>query len=367
MHSLQSIVEAVHMDSEQIYDHLSGVLLGTAVGDALGLFMEGLSARTIASWFASDINRYYLLGNTGFVSDDTEQSALVAQSIIRYPDDCAKCTRAFQMSMLGWFCRMPFGVGRATSFACLRMLVGSRKTGICSAGNGAAMRAAIIGLFFHDDQQRRLQFGTSLASATHVDPRAVDGALFVAEMAAAAYFNRQVADTDARYRCFDAAIKVVNDSSLRTVLMTARTLASQEVTIGDAGQRLGCSGFVNHSVPLSTFAFLRCGGDSLTALQCVIKAGGDTDTNAAIVGAWCGALYGELGLPQELVSKINDGPFGPRHLRELAKALAARKNGNEFVVPTYSWPLSLARNVALLPVIVSHALLRIGRSGTLRP
>jgi len=350
-----------------MYDHLSGVLLGTAVGDALGLFMEGLSAKAIASWFASGIDRYYLLGNIGFVSDDTEQSALIAQSLILHPDDCARCTRAFQMSMLGWFCRLPFGIGRATSFACLRMLVGARETGIRSAGNGAAMRAAIIGVYFYDDQQLRVQFGTSMARVTHVDARAVDGALFVAEMAAAAFVSRQATGEDARYRCFDAAIKVVNESSMRTALLTAYTLAAQKTPIEEARQRLGSSGFVNHSVPLSAFVFLRFGGDSLAALQAVIRAGGDTDTNAAIVGAWCGALHGEQGLPQELIDKINDGPFGPRHLRELARALATRKNGSESLVPTYWWPLALARNVALLPIIVSHALLRIFRGGSLRP
>ncbi len=62
------------------YEHLTGVLLGTAVGDALGLYMEGLSAKSIATWFPTGINRYYLVGNTGFVSDDTEQSALIAQA-----------------------------------------------------------------------------------------------------------------------------------------------------------------------------------------------------------------------------------------------------------------------------------------------
>ncbi len=350
-----------------MYDHLSGVLLGTAVGDALGLFMEGLSSKTIASWFPSGIDRYYLLGNIGFTSDDTEQSALVAQSLIRYPDDYMKCTRAFQMSLLGWFCRLPFGIGRATSLSCLKMLFGARKTGIRSAGNGAAMRAAIVGVFFHDDQQQRIKFGTSLARVTHIDARAVDGALFAAEMAAAAYSMRQLTDEDARNMCFDAALEVVNETSLRAALLTAYTLFKQQATIEDARQRLGCSGFVNHSIPLSAFVFLRFGGDSLTALQTVIRAGGDTDTHAAIVGAWCGALHGEQGLPQELINRINNGPFGPSHLRELAKSLTARRQGNMSEVPVYSWTLSLARNVALLPLILSHALLRIGRGGSLRP
>ncbi len=85
-------------------DRLAGVLLGTALGDALGLPMEGLSARTIARRFGR-VDRFYLIGKTGFVSDDTEQAALVAQSLARSPGDVTGCVRAFRKSLLGWFLR----------------------------------------------------------------------------------------------------------------------------------------------------------------------------------------------------------------------------------------------------------------------
>ncbi len=53
-----------------------GVLHGTAIGDALGLACEGLSAGVIAKRFGR-VDRYRLFGAIGWVSDDTEQSALV--------------------------------------------------------------------------------------------------------------------------------------------------------------------------------------------------------------------------------------------------------------------------------------------------
>lgn len=347
-----------------LYDRLSGTLLGTAVGDALGLYMEGLSANSIGSQFSSGIDRYYLLGNVGFVSDDTEQSALIAQALIGNPPDIARTVRAFRASMLGWFCRMPFGVGRATSQSCMKILTGAKTTGIRSAGNGVAMRAAIIGVFFHDDRELRIQFGTTLAEVTHIDARAVEGGLFVAEMAAALYAcaNREGAD---RNRCFDEAVKVVNDTSLQKALMSAKELSTRQASFDEAGKELGCTGFVNHSVPLATFMFLRYGDDCLTALQSAIKAGGDTDSNAAIVGAWCGALHGESGLPKLLIDKINDGPFGPTHLRKLARALADCKDGKDAAVPGYLWPIAFVRNVALIPIILTHTTLRLIRRGKL--
>src|SRR5687767_13453710 len=94
-------------------DRLAGTLLGTALGDALGLPAEGMTARAIARRFGR-VDRFRLLGRTGFVSDDTEQAALVAQSLARHPDNLDHCVGAFRRSFLGGFCRVPWGVGRAT-------------------------------------------------------------------------------------------------------------------------------------------------------------------------------------------------------------------------------------------------------------
>jgi ADP-ribosyl-[dinitrogen reductase] hydrolase len=349
------------IENEHISDYLAGALLGTAIGDALGLFTEGMSGRTIEALFKSGITRYHLIGDIGFVSDDTEQSALIAQALVKHSDDKLKCSRAFQKSMVGWFLRMPFGVGRATSFSCLRMMTGSKNTGINSAGNGAAMRAAVVGVFFYDDKENRIKFGTSLATVTHTDRRAIDGALFAAEVAAEAFANRQNLDDEVRYRCFDEAIKVVSEKSLHEALVLARSLSTQNASIEQATARLGNSGFVNHTIPFSMFVFLRFGSDCLTAIQSAIKGGGDTDTNAAIVGAWCGALYGERGLPHALINQINDGPFGPSHLRALAKALESVKLGQHVKVPEYSCVVALARNLGLYPIILSHAFVRLVR------
>ena len=90
------------------------------------------------------------LGRVGFVSDDTEQSALVAQSLARHPSDPDACVRAFRRSLLGWFLRLPWGIGLGTLRACARIAVGLRRSGVATAGNGAAMRAAIVGVFFLD-------------------------------------------------------------------------------------------------------------------------------------------------------------------------------------------------------------------------
>lgn len=319
-------------------DRMTGVLLGTAVGDALGLVCEGMSAKRIARRFGR-LDRYHLLGRTGYVSDDTEQSALVAQSLARHPDDLDRCVRSFRRSLLGWFWRLPWGIGMATIRSSFKILLGLKRSGVRSAGNGSAMRAAIVGAFFHDRPEKRREFGAAISLVTHTDDRAVQGALFVAELVAAGP---------------EEARKIVTEPLLAAALDEAAALAKRGAPTSEAAEKLKTTGYVVHTVPFALYCYLRYGDSPLLALQECIAAGGDTDSIAAILGAWLGARHGEAGLPAHLLAELNDGPFGPSHLRGLAASLASGAPP-----PRYSWVRALLRNLALYPVVIAHGLRRI--------
>ena len=336
-------------------DRLAGTLLGTALGDALGLATEGMSARAIARRFGR-VERFHLFGTTGFISDDTEQSALVAQCLARHPDDVERCVRSFRRSLLGWFCRLPWGVGLATVRACIRIGLGFTRSGVYSAGNGAAMRAAIIGAFFADRPHEREKFGRALAEVTHRDPRAIEGALYVAELAAACVQSQSGTQPEI---CQQAARRCVSVTTLGAAIDRARDLALRGASTGDAARSCGTSGFVLESVAFATFGFMRYGADPVLALTEVIGAGGDTDSIAAILGAWLGALHGEAALPQVLIDRIDDGPFGPTHLRALAECLASIGSDAPAAIPRYSVIAALFRNLLLYPVVLAHGLRRL--------
>jgi ADP-ribosylglycohydrolase len=334
-----------------LHDRLSGVLLGTAVGDALGLPMEGMSARAVARAFPR-LDRYFLLGRTGFVSDDTEQTALVAQSLARHSASRERCVRAFRRALLAWFLRLPWGIGFGTLRACLRIALGLAKTGVASAGNGAAMRAAVVGVFFRDDPVARRAFTEDLARVTHTDPRAVAGAHFVAELAARAALHDEA---EGRGEIVEAALGAIAEPSLRDAIERARQVAADGVSVETASRTLGSSGYVVHSVAIAVFTFLRFGHDPGLAIAETVRAGGDTDSNAAIVGAWTGALHGQSALPSHLIADLHDGPFGPAHLRALAADLESARRGEVGSRAGYSWLGALARNLALYPVVLVHA------------
>jgi ADP-ribosylglycohydrolase len=69
--------KAMNMHKEAI----SGCILGTAIGDAMGLPYEGLSPGRARRLF-TPLDRYHLLFNRGLVSDDTEYTCMVAQALI---------------------------------------------------------------------------------------------------------------------------------------------------------------------------------------------------------------------------------------------------------------------------------------------
>lgn len=329
-------------------DRLAGVLVGTAVGDALGLPVENLSARRIERLFGR-VTRFRFLGRTGYVSDDTEQSAFVADSLVRAGDDPARGARAFAWRLRGWVLRAPFGVGLATLRACAKLLLffPPTRSGVRSAGNGAAMRSAVLGAFFANEPQRRAAWSDAIARVTHTDPRGVQGAGYVAALAAqaASFASDRAPDLLA------AAQGVVDDASLLEGIAAAQRLAQAGAPTEDAARALGTTGFVLHTVPFAAYVFARWGADARRAIEEAANAGGDTDTIAAIVGALVGARHGLSGLPQDLVEHLEDGPLGRTHLKALAHALAS---GVPARPPGFSAFKLLARNLLLVPVILGH-------------
>ncbi|TBR20009.1 ADP-ribosylglycohydrolase family protein [bacterium] len=328
-------------------DRLVGTLLGTAVGDALGLPAEGLSAADVRRRWGR-LTRYRLLGPVGFVSDDTEQSALVAQSLARHPDDPERCAAAFRRSLVAWFWRLPWGVGLATVRACLRASFGLTPSGVASAGNGAAMRSAVVGTFFREDAARRRSFAETLARVTHLDPRAVQAAVFVADVAAGAASGLSPA------AAVGAAAAGVSHPELSKALARVKGLAGAGASAETAADALGTSGYSVHTAAYAAFLFARFGEDPRACLEETASAGGDTDSIGAVVGGWLGALHGAAGLPEDLVAGLCGGPFGRVHLERLGAALALKAPP-----PGYLWPLALVRNLALYPVILAHGFRRL--------
>jgi len=179
-------------------DRLEGVILGTLVGDALGLPREGMSMRRAARVFGGTPLRHRFLFGRGMMSDDTEHACLTAQAMLAHPDEPAAFAKSLAWKLRLWLLGLPAGVGFGTLRAILKLWVGfpPSKSGVKSAGNGPAMRSPLIGACFGADIRKLKKFVHASTLITHSDPKAFEGALAIALFVAYAV-NRKAGEIEA--------------------------------------------------------------------------------------------------------------------------------------------------------------------------
>ena len=167
-----------------LFRPIQGCILGTAVADAIGLPREGLTRRRAERLFGTAPLRHRLLAGRGLCSDDTEHTVMVAQALIRSGGDPDAFTRDFARRLRWWLLRLPAGVGLGTLRASVKLWCGfgPRRSGVARAGNGPAMRAALLGVVARDDAHLAALVAAS-THPTHTDPRARQGAQVVIHLA----------------------------------------------------------------------------------------------------------------------------------------------------------------------------------------
>ena len=165
---------------------IEGLLIGTAVGDALGLPMEGMKPASIERLGWTGTWKHRLVFGRGMWSDDTEHSIMLAQALLASGGDSERFSRKFAWELRWWLFGLPAGVGLATARAMIKLWFGisPRKSGVFSAGNGCTMRTAVIAAYFPDDAAKRREFVTAHTRITHSDPKAITSTLAITEIAA---------------------------------------------------------------------------------------------------------------------------------------------------------------------------------------
>lgn len=344
--------------------HVTGCLIGTAIGDALGLPYEGLTTDRARRMLGTPDRFRFLLGR-GMMSDDTEHSCMVAESLIESGFDPDLFEAAFAKRLRWWLLGVPAGTGFATLRACLRLLCGipSYRSGVFSAGNGPAMRAAILGATV-DDPKKLVQLVHRSTRITHSDPRAEAGAQVVA--AAARISTRtKVPTAEALFLYlneleFDFAGSA---EALLELLNAAATSVDRRENTAAFAASLGVpgfvTGFVNQTVPVAIHAWLSHPEDWQQAVRAVIDCGGDADTTAAITGGIVGARVGVDGIPMTLRQKFVDWPRTLKWIEQLGHALTIPRESSRqpYVRPRYL--KLLLRNIVFVPTVLFHGFRRL--------
>lgn len=342
--------------------HLVGCILGTAVGDALGLPYEGLSRRRARQMLGAPERHRFLLGR-GMVSDDTEHTCFVAQALIASAGEVVAFRRSLAWSLRIWLLGQPAGIGFATLRAILKLWVGfpPDRSGVHSAGNGPAMRAAILGAAIDDPEHlRRLVHAST--RLTHNDPKAEHGALAVAF---AALYGRQRESVDGEEYLRELGPLIGDEGSeLLGLLRRAVDSARQGQTTLDFADSLGLgrgvSGYALHTVPVAIHAWLSHPCDYRRAVTTIIECGGDADSTAAIVGGIVGTAVGEEGIPADWLDRLVEWPRSVGWMRHLAARLhESLVRGTPTRPPRLPIWGVIPRNVVFLVVVLTHGFRRL--------
>lgn len=288
-------------DLEALGQGYRGCLMGVAVGDALGLPVEGSTGQSIRELYPDGL-RFIAGRDKGFPwDDDLAQSMLIADALLAAPsltlDDLAE-------RLLHWRDTNGHGIGLLTAavLSALRkgfptdqaayhiwdMLDGD------AASNGAVMRCSPVALrWWHVPEKLA---GETLTSAviTHYDSRCGWAAVAV-NVAVAFALNDWPLDLSALAASMAAAGA---PASLVDAIPQAATASPD--SLGLDGEDMG---YALKAMQVGLWASGSNDGFE-EALVRLISCGGDTDTNGAIAGAVLGAKYGFDAIPSQWIDRI---------------------------------------------------------------
>ena len=334
---------------------IEGCLMGCAVGDSVCLPYEGISPRRLVKWVRFPLRHRFILGR-GMVSDDTDHSLFVAQSLARSPNDPERFAHLLAWRFRLWLLCIPAGIGLATLKSILRLWFGKSPfgSGVFSAGNGAAMRSAIIGVIHCNDDYLRREISKASSAITHSDPKAQFGAQSVADLAAllTRTFSRPTVPELEKLLLETGEGEGWREAVSLTINACKSGVIEKAVTL--EGLKHGVSGYILHTLPVAVAAWYINFGDFRKTIETVVKLGGDTDTVAAIAGSLAGVTCGRKGIPEEWIARIIDRPHSVEYIEKLAATLSEGRQCNT----GFSWWL-LPRGILFTAIVLVHGLRRL--------
>lgn len=268
------------------YDSLHGL----SVGDALGAqyFMVGRSWRDLVAGQVPEGPWEW--------TDDTHMACSIVEHLRDHPEiEQDRLAEAFADRCDPY---RGYGAGAVTILHQIRDGAGWRDAaaaafdGQGSCGNGAAMRVAPLGAYHADRPRRAARQAMATAEVTHAHPEGIAGAVLVAVAAAHAAAARLDGRRPPPAEFLDRLGPYLVDGQVRRGTVRARQLLG--VAVGEAAWELGNGSQViaQDTVPFALWVAATYLHDYPTAITACVRAGGDVDTTAAIVGGIVAAFTG---------------------------------------------------------------------------
>lgn len=303
------------------FSRVEGMMLGLAVGDALGNTSEGLlpEERSRQHGEITDYlpNRYADGRAVGLPSDDSQLAFWTLERILEDGGlDPERLAKHFAGNRI-------FGIGQAVRefVRCHRAGNPWHECGQPSGGNGALMRIAPVLIPHLKTGSADLWVDTALAAiVTHNDPGSTAACVaFVSILwdlltmggppEPGWWADRYVEvargiEGDAEYASRGGAYAKYRGPIWRFVAEVVPEAHAQGLSVRDACDRWYSGAYLLETVPCVLYLLMQHADDPETALVRAVNDTLDNDTVGAIVGAAVGALHGKASLPERWITNL---------------------------------------------------------------
>lgn len=291
------------------------ILIGSAVGDALGVPVEFKSRQELQINPVTDMIGYGTYNMPpGTFSDDSSMMFCLAESLCN-GYDVNDIGEKFQMWMHEGYWTADgevFDVGIATRKAINRLRVvknpieaGSKDES--DNGNGALMRILPLAVFTKDlSIDERCEIVKEVSSITHAHNRSVLACIYYIEFALNVLDAENLEEAYLNTNFWLKLFLEENELYKNEFPYFERILSGQLIDLTQ--NEIQSTGYVIHSLEASIWCLLH----TSSYKDCVLKAvnlGHDTDTIACIAGGIAGIFYGTDTIPThwiEQLARVND-------------------------------------------------------------
>jgi ADP-ribosylglycohydrolase len=290
------------------------VLLGAAIGDALGVPVEFTDHIEIKKKPVIDMIGYgtYNLP-PGTFSDDSSLTFCLAEALAKNSrldtilEETAKNFVEWLDNDYWTATGRVFDVGLTTQEAIFRLKEGVKPelagaTDESSNGNGSLMRISPLVFYVRERPiTERFEITKKISSMTHGHIRSVIACFYYIEFLKFLYDGLDKFQIYEQLRNTISEFLVKNDFPKEEILKFNRLLQFDIAELQETEIRSG--GYVIETIEASIWCLLTTNSFKAAVLKAV-NLGHDTDTTAAVTGALAGLLYGEENIPESWKQKL---------------------------------------------------------------
>lgn len=321
-------------------EHILGMLLGVAAGEAMGGARVGLSRRQAIRLFGPAGSQYRPRKAHRFAGFNTAQVLLAAQAVLSSGTDLDDFDSGFLRRLKWYSLSCPPNQtksSRSVGLRCwFRLTLKNPPRPSASKTADCLTRTILLVMALHNTNLRSRSWVEHSTRLTHSHPHVLEGCKIIANLTKLAIQHRDALDPSKAMA--DLISSDATAEFKQPLQQMAVWLEQQRGSAYVARQFSWDNRVPSEIVPtviMATYCFLRHSGDFHRAVCSAAGLGGNCGILAATVGGLCGARLGRRRIPDPWIRHLEDFGQSPTWLAELAERLTQWPHGvDDLTAPT---------------------------------